>query len=250
MIEFEDVSKTFNGHAVFKGLSFRIEKGEVVGLLGRSGVGKSTIFGMIAGLIQPDSGTVKVNSSRIGYIFQEHRLIPWRTALDNLCFGLKATGVNDKEAKEIGREYMEKLGLKGFENYYPHQLSGGMCQRVSIGRAFAISPDLLLMDEPFSSLDLGLKDDMLGIVQDMLAQQPLTLLYITHDPEEVSRLVKRLLLLVDGSQIQELSPEYDKTFKRMLRRRFRGDNLEDMKDNDKYKSNKIHNYLGIGEDHE
>ncbi len=106
------------------------------------------------------------------------------------------------------------------------------------------------MDEPFSSLDLGLKDDMLGIVQDMLAQQPLTLLYITHDPEEVSRLVKRLLLLVDGSQIQELSPEYDKTFKRMLRRRFRGDNLEDMKDNDKYKSNKIHNYLGIGEDHE
>ncbi len=80
MIEFEDVSKTFNGHAVFKGLSFRIRKGEIVGLLGRSGVGKSTIFRMIAGLILPDSGTVKVkvNSSRIGYIFQEHRLIPWR----------------------------------------------------------------------------------------------------------------------------------------------------------------------------
>lgn len=84
------------------------------------------------------------------------------------------------------------------------------------------------MDEPFSSLDLGLKDDMLSIVQDMLAQQPLTLLYVTHDPEEVSRLAKRLLLLVSGGQIQELSPEYDKTFKRMLRRRFRGDDLKDM----------------------
>jgi len=230
MIEFEDVSKAFNGYTVFKGLSVRIRKGEIVGLLGRSGVGKSTILRMITGLILPDSGTIKVNSSRIGYIFQEHRLIPWRTALDNICFGLKAMAmaVRDKEAKAIGQEYMEKLSLKGLENYYPHQFERDMCQRVSIGRAFAINPDLLLMDEPFSSLDLDLKDDMLSIVQDMLAQQLLTLLYVTHDSEEVSRLAKRLLLLVDGGQIQELSPEYDKTFKRMLRRRFRGDDLKDM----------------------
>ena len=230
MIEFEDVSKAFNGYTVFKGLSVRIRKGEIVGLLGRSGVEKSTKLRRITGLILPDSGTIKVNSSRIGYIFQEHRLIPWRTALDNICFGLKAMAmaVRDKEAKAIGQEYMEKLSLKGLENYYPHQFERDMCQRVSIGRAFAINPDLLLMDEPFSSLDLDLKDDMLSIVQDMLAQQLLTLLYVTHDSEEVSRLAKRLLLLVDGGQIQELSPEYDKTFKRMLRRRFRGDDLKDM----------------------
>ena len=159
MIEFEDVNKAFNGYTVFKGLSVRIRKGEIVGLLGRSGVGKSTKLRRITGLILPDSGTIKVNSSRIGYIFQEHRLIPWRTALDNICFGLKAMAmaVRDKEAKAIGQEYMEKLGLKGLENYYPHQFERDMCQRVSIGRAFAINPDLLLMDEPFSSLDLGLK---------------------------------------------------------------------------------------------
>ncbi|PXF50826.1 MAG: hypothetical protein C4B56_07650 [Candidatus Methanophagaceae archaeon] len=96
------------------------------------------------------------------------------------------------------------------------------------------------MDEPFSSLDLGLKDDMLSIVQNMLAQQPLTLLYVTHDPEEVSRLAKRLLLLVSGGQIHELSPEYDKTFKRMLRRRFRGDDLKDMGAKDRYKFNNMH----------
>ena len=128
MIEFEDVSKAFNGYTVFKGLSVRIRKGEIVGLLGRSGVEKSTILRMITGLILPDSGTIKVNSSKIGYIFQKHRLIPWRTALDNICFGLKAMGVRDKEAKAIGREYMEKLSLKGFENYYPYQFEGGMCQ--------------------------------------------------------------------------------------------------------------------------
>jgi ABC-type nitrate/sulfonate/bicarbonate transport system ATPase subunit len=100
-----------------------------------------------------------------------------------------------------------------------------MCQRVSIGRAFAINPDILLMDEPFSALDLGLKDIMLGIIQDMLAQQPLTLLYVTHDPEEVSRLAKRLLLLLDGGIIQELTPDPNRTFKRMLRKRFRKRNL-------------------------
>ncbi len=116
---------------------------------------------------------------------------------------------------------MEKLDLRGYENYYPKQLSGGMCQRVSIGRAFAINPDILLMDEPFSALDLGLKDIMLGIIQDMLSQHPLTLLYVTHDPEEVSRLAKRLLLLLDEGIIQELSPESNGTFKKMLRKRFR-----------------------------
>ena len=240
MIEFEDVSKAFNGYTVFKGLSVRIRKGEIVGLLGRSGVGKSTKLRRITGLILPDSGTIKVNSSKIGYIFQEHRLIPWRTALGNICFGLKAMAVRDKEAKAIGQEYMEKLGLKGLENYYPHQFERDMCQRVSIGRAFAINPDLLLMDEPFSSLDLDLKDDMLSIVQDMLAQQLLTLLYVTHDPEEVSRLAKRLLLLVDGGQIQELSPEYDKTFKRMLRRRFREMISKIWGLSDRYKFNNMH----------
>lgn len=225
MIEFINVDKAFNGQPVFNQTSFTVQKNEVVGFLGRSGVGKSTILRMISGLTSPDSGTVKVNSSRVGYIFQEPRLVPWKTALENICFSLKAMGTGAKDARSIALDYMEKLDLKGFENHYPKQLSGGMCQRVSIGRAFAINPDILLMDEPFSALDLGLKDIMLGIIQDMLAQQPLTLLYVTHDPEEVSRLAKRLLLLLDGGIIQELTPDPNRTFKRMLRKRFRKRNL-------------------------
>jgi NitT/TauT family transport system ATP-binding protein len=137
MIEFINVDKAFNGQPVFNQTSFTVQKNEVVGFLGRSGVGKSTILRMISGLTSPDSGTVKVNSSRVGYIFQEPRLVPWKTALENICFSLKAMGTGAKDARSIALDYMEKLDLKGFENHYPKQLSGGMCQRVSIGRAFA-----------------------------------------------------------------------------------------------------------------
>ena len=220
MIKFTNVYKSFNGQPVFNQTSFHVRKNEVVGLLGRSGVGKSTILRMISGLTSPDSGTVNVNGSKIGYIFQEPRLIPWKTAQENICFGLKAMGISSKNAKEIALEYIEKLDLKGFENHYPNQLSGGMSQRVSIGRAFAINPDILLMDEPFSALDLGLKDIMLGIIQEMLAQQPLTLLYVSHDPDEVSRLAKRFLLLLDKGIIQEFSLDPNKPFKKMLRKKF------------------------------
>ena len=221
MIEFNKVCKSWNGRSVFRGLTFTVGAGESIGLLGRSGIGKTTILKMVAGLILPDSGTVVVRSPRIGYIFQEPRLIPWKTALENICFGLKAIGVGNTRAEEIGREYIEKLDLKGFENCYPSQLSGGMQQRVSIGRAFATNPEILLMDEPFSSLDLGLKDAMLGIVQDMLTRKPPALLYVTHDPEEVSGLVKRLLLIHDGGRLQELPMDSNKSFKGMLRKRFR-----------------------------
>lgn len=221
MIEFNEVCKSWNGRSVFSGLTFTVGAGESIGLLGRSGIGKTTILKMVAGLITPDSGTVVVRSPRIGYIFQEPRLIPWKTALENICFGLKAIGVGNTQAEEIGREYIEKLDLKGFENCYPSQLSGGMQQRVSIGRAFATNPEILLMDEPFSSLDLGLKDAMLGVVQDMLTRNPLSLLYVTHDPEEVSGLVKRLLLIQDGGRLQELPMDSHRSFKGMLRKRFR-----------------------------
>lgn len=220
MIEFNEVCKSWNDRSIFNGLTFEVGMGETVGLLGRSGIGKTTILRMVAGLISPDSGTVVVESPRIGYIFQEPRLIPWKTALENICFGLKATGLGNNEAKEIGMEYIEKLDLEGFEKYYPAQLSGGMQQRVSIGRAFAINPEILLMDEPFSSLDLGLKDAMLGIVRDMLTRKPPALLYVTHDPEEVSGLVKRLLLLHDGGRLQELPMDSHRSFKGMLRKRF------------------------------
>lgn len=206
MIEFTDVCKTFNDHRVFSGLSFRVANNEVVGLLGRSGIGKSTILKMISGFSRPDSGSVRVKSDRVGYIFQEPRLIPWKTALENLSFGLRAHGVLRETANQTARGYFEQLDLKGFENHYPSQLSGGMCQRIAIGRAFAIRPRILLMDEPFSSLDMELRHSMLQLVENMLAHTPTTLLYVSHDPHEVSRLADRLLILGERGAVLETTP--------------------------------------------
>ena len=204
MIEFKEVNKSFNGYNVFKGLSFKIRKGEITGLLGPSGTGKTTILKIVANMISPDSGEVQVGSTRIGYIFQEPRLIPWKTVLENICFGLKVRGTGDHEAKKIGKKFVENLGLMGFENCYPHQLSGGMSQRVSIGRAFAIDPDILLMDEPFSALDPLLKEDMLGLIRDMLNKRTLTVMYVSHNPNELNRIARKIYMLSRDGDIKEV----------------------------------------------
>ncbi|MGX9367297.1 ABC transporter ATP-binding protein [Desulfoplanes sp. PS50] len=206
MIEFADVCKSFRGHDVFSGLSFRVEENEVVGLLGRSGIGKSTILKMISGLVRHDSGSVRLGSDVLGHIFQEPRLIPWKTALENVSFGMRARGVDRETARQTALEYFRWLDLCGFENHYPGQLSGGMCQRVSIGRAFAVEPRVLLMDEPFSALDFDLRRSMLCLVENMLTRRPATLLYVSHDPQEVSRLAHRILILEEGGVIREAEP--------------------------------------------
>ncbi len=210
MIEFNAVSKSFQGRPVLNDLSFHINRGEVIGLLGKSGTGKTTILQIVSGLIPQDSGTVKVNTSRIGYIFQEHRLIPWKTALENVCFPLKALGYPDKQAQEIGRDYLQKMRLQGFEGYYPGQLSGGMCQRVSIGRAFAVNPELLLLDEPFSALDPELKGTMMALMKEMLVQREVTLLYVSHNPEEVAALSHKVYMLSEGGTLGEIALDADK----------------------------------------
>lgn len=207
MVKFKAVSKSFNGHKVITKLSFCLQKGETVGLLGRSGVGKTTILQMISGLTLPDSGTVRVSASRIGYIFQEHRLIPWKTALENICFPLKALGFTDDEAQAIGHEYLEKMDLKGFENHYPHQLSGGMRQRVSIARSFVINPDLLLMDEPFSALDSELKESMHTLIREMLTQRATTALYVSHNMEEVSKIAHKIYVLSENGNLNGVTPD-------------------------------------------
>ena len=138
MIRFANVNKSFNGHRVLCDLSFSIESKECASILGPSGVGKTTILRLITGAIAPDAGAVQVTESRVGYIFQEPRLLPWRTALENIALGLRAAGRDKKETGAIAGEWLQKLGLRGFEQHYPAQLSGGMQQRVSIGRALAI----------------------------------------------------------------------------------------------------------------
>ncbi|HIP82592.1 MAG TPA: ABC transporter ATP-binding protein [Desulfocapsa sulfexigens] len=204
MIALVDVCKSFNGHLVLSKMSLEVQKNEVAGLLGRSGCGKSTILKLVAGLIRPDSGGVKVSSKKIGYIFQEHRLIPWKTALENVCFSLKASGYANGESRETAAEYIQKMGLAGFEDHYPAQLSGGMCQRVSIARAFAVKPDILLMDEPFSALDLELKDVLLSIVHEMLTDHhSMTALYVTHNPEELKKIAHKIYTLSGKGRVEE-----------------------------------------------
>jgi NitT/TauT family transport system ATP-binding protein len=196
MIALDNVCKSFYGRPVLDRVSLAVGKHQVAGLLGRSGIGKSTILKIVAGLVRPDSGRVRVESPKIGYIFQEPRLIPWKTAEQNVSFSLKAGGRPAKESRDKAVSYLEKVGLSGFEDYYPAQLSGGMNQRVAIARAFAADPEILLMDEPFSALDQALKQSLLAIVRQMLAQHPsLTVLYVTHNPEELTGIADKIFTL-------------------------------------------------------
>jgi NitT/TauT family transport system ATP-binding protein len=195
MIRFQDVTKSFSGLHVLKDMNFEVKAHETIAVLGPSGVGKTTLLRMIAGTLKPDGGTIRIASTRIAYIFQDHRLLPWRTAQDNIALVLKAGGVEPRTALEKARSWMDRLGLKGFYKYYPGQLSGGMVQRVSIARAFAIEPEIMLMDEPFSSLDADLADSLLHDLKQVLADYDTTTVYVTHDLVEALSIAERIFRL-------------------------------------------------------
>ena len=163
-IQFRQVTKRFGDLIAVDRLDLEIKKGELVALLGKTGCGKSTMFNMISGLMAPTEGTVRVMGEdpfssfdwyrgKMAIVFQNDRLLPWRTAVKNVELGLEMLGLNETERRERAMHWLETLGLKGHENDYPHALSGGMRQRVSISRAFATDAELLLCDEPFSALD-------------------------------------------------------------------------------------------------
>lgn len=204
VIEFEDVSKQYNGRNVLSALCLDIYPSDVVGLLGPSGMGKTTILKLVAGLEQPTSGAVRIASKRIAYVFQEPRLFPWKTALENVVLPLKANGMPKKERNDIGMQFLESMGLAEFRDYYPSQLSGGMKQRVSLARAFATNPDILLLDEPFSALDNELRDSLLGMIRKQLARHPMTVLHVSHCPREVARMANRVLMMYSGQRLAEV----------------------------------------------
>ncbi|SEP84645.1 NitT/TauT family transport system ATP-binding protein [Faunimonas pinastri] len=196
------ISKTFGTVPVLVDQSLEVEQGEFVALLGPSGCGKSTLLQIINGLIPADSGRVVLDGEDItgrtgsgrGMVFQGADLFPWRTAIENIAFGLQVKGVGKAERLERARHYLELVGLRGFENAWPHQLSGGMQQRVGIARAFCIQPSLLLMDEPFGALDVQTRD----ILQDELVRiweaEPKMVLFVTHGIEEALYLADRILV--------------------------------------------------------
>jgi NitT/TauT family transport system ATP-binding protein len=204
MIAFHDVRKSFEALDVLRGASFRVARGEIVAVVGPSGSGKTTILKLMAGILRPDEGRVELAAGAVGYVFQEPRLLPWRTALDNIALVLKARGQDTRAARKVAREWMKRTGLEGFEGYYPLQLSGGMMQRVSVCRALAADPDVLLMDEPFSNMDRELKWDLLAALERIARERGTTVVYVTHELPEALRLADRILELEPGRGLREL----------------------------------------------
>jgi NitT/TauT family transport system ATP-binding protein len=211
VIRFQDVSKVFhraNGRGdlmAVERLSLDVAQGEIVAVLGKTGCGKSTMFNLIAGLIEPTTGTVSVSGhdpfrdfeffrGKIGIVFQGDRLMPWRTALANVLLGLEILDAEGKQAEAVARGWLERLGLRGHENDYPHALSGGMRQRVSIARAFAVEPDILLCDEPFSSLDEMTARDLRAEFVRLVRQNGKTAVFITHQIGEAMEIGDRVLV--------------------------------------------------------
>ncbi|OTA40904.1 MAG: nitrate/sulfonate/bicarbonate ABC transporter ATP-binding protein, partial [Symbiobacterium thermophilum] len=181
MLIMEGVSHAYGGHPVLEDIDLRLEPGQVLAIVGRSGCGKTTLLQIASGLLSPTRGRVENRFRRLAYVFQEPRLLPWRTAWQNIAFGLKAMGAPPAEQRRVASALIERLGLAGAADKYPHELSGGMRQRVALGRALAIGPDLLLLDEPFGALDPGLRADMQRLLLDLLAERKVAALFVTHD---------------------------------------------------------------------
>ena len=206
----ERLSKTYTdrrGRAVeaLAGVSLNVDAQEFVALLGPSGCGKSTLLAVLAGLTPPTAGRVYFEDPPPGrpltaMVFQEFALFPWRTVQGNVEFGLEELGVPRQERARRARGLIETLGLRGFETRYPHQLSGGMRQRVGLARALAVDPAVLLMDEPFSALDALTRGTLQEEVNRIVAETKLTAFMITHDVDEAILLADRILLMTNGPQ--------------------------------------------------
>lgn len=198
----ESLSKSFSDHKVLNNITFSLKKDEFISLVGKSGIGKTTLLKMIIGLTPPDRGRIeynpilKVSAGLIGYVFQKPTLLPWRTAYDNVKLPLELLGRKIISEKIIGLIHL--VGLKGFEKSYPHELSGGMQQRLSIARALIVEPKVLLMDEPFSALDeitrFTLSLELLRIWKSKNTSIS-SIIYVTHSIPEAVFLSDKILVL-------------------------------------------------------
>ena len=205
-LEAKDITHSFNQNRthgqVLNNLNFTVNKGEFVALLGPSGCGKSTLFNIISGLMKPLSGEIYLNGKRLqgnigafGYMQQKDLLLKWRTVLRNVLIGPEIQGDSLDDAKTEALELLTQLGLQGFENSYPMQLSGGMRQRVALVRTLLFKKDILLLDEPFGALDAMTRTVMQTILLDIWNKNKQTVLLITHDIEEALILADKIYVL-------------------------------------------------------
>jgi NitT/TauT family transport system ATP-binding protein len=196
--------------SVLKGLDLDINEGEFITLLGQSGCGKTTFLNLLSGLEKEDEGEILVDGKPLsersfnrGVVFQNYALLPWRTVIKNLEIGLEIRGVKKKERREIARKFLKLINLSTFENQYPHQLSGGMKQRVAIARVLVYEPELVLMDEPFAALDAQTRESLQIELIRIWEAHKKTIVFVTHSIDEAILLSDRIAFMSDG-QVNEI----------------------------------------------
>lgn len=201
-ISLDKISRIFGNYTAVDGIDLAIDVGKFVAVVGPSGCGKSTLLNLAAGLIAPTRGSVYIFGEplnglnrRAAYMFQQDALLPWKTVLENVGLGLRFRGTfNETKA----REWVERIGLGAFAHKFPAQLSGGMRKRVAMAQCWIVDPDILLMDEPFSALDIHTRMRMEGELLDLWTGSPKTVLFVTHDLEEALSLSDEVVVLSAG----------------------------------------------------
>jgi NitT/TauT family transport system ATP-binding protein len=211
-LEFNNITVTFHSplepgqryNAVAE-TTLRLQAGEFVSVVGPTGCGKSTLLNIGAGLLEASSGEVRVFGEplrginrRAGYMFQTEALMPWRSAIDNVMVGLEYRGTLEPEARRLAQAWLERVGLGDFGDRYPHQLSGGMRKRAALAQTLALDPDIILMDEPFSALDIQTRQLMENEVLELWAAKKKAVLFITHDLDEAIAMSDRVVVLSAG----------------------------------------------------
>ncbi len=207
-LELQGLTKAFEDEnrsqtvSVLHPITLKVEKGQFVSIIGPSGCGKTTLLKIIAGLEKPSEGQVLVDGGSavhgknpIGLVFQEYALFPWRTTLQNMEIGLEILSVPKTERRAAAMEYIRNFGLEGFENRYPNQLSGGMQQRVAIARTLLTDPEVVLMDEPFGSLDSQTRNHMQTFLLQVWESRKVSILFVTHNVDEAVFLSDRIIVL-------------------------------------------------------
>lgn len=218
LLELSDVTRKYNEEdsdartvVALKDIDLAIERGEFISIIGPSGCGKSTMLEVISGIQQPTGGRLRIDGKAysgvhddIGFVFQEESTFPWKTTMENTTFGLKMNGIPKEECRQKSQKIIDMVGLSGFEDSYPGQLSGGMKQRVAIARTLVMDPDIMLMDEPFGALDeqtrLKLGEELLRIWRETNK----TIMFVTHDIDEAIQLGDRVVVMTSDGGIQRI----------------------------------------------
>jgi NitT/TauT family transport system ATP-binding protein len=208
----EDIRVTFvaqdgGRYTAIRDTTLRVAPGEFVSVVGPTGCGKSTLLNVAVGLLEPSAGSVRVSGEplsglnrKAGYLFQTEALMPWRTALRNVTAGLEFRGVEAAQAISQAKSWLQRVGLRGFEQRYPHQLSGGMRKRVALAQTLILDPQIILMDEPFSALDIQTRQLMENELLELWSANRKSVVFITHDLEEAIALADRVVVLAAGPE--------------------------------------------------